>query len=128
MKTILIAEGDENVARLFSSVFRQNGWEVSLPVDGNDAVDVLRGIDPFDVMLVSSRVRGADGFELIKLVRALDHRRRMPVIMVTGTGGIETEALAAGANEVLCKPIDMYKLVAAVDKYVAGIGLQAEKA
>jgi DNA-binding response OmpR family regulator len=128
MKSILIAEGDANVAKLFVSVFQHYDWQVTSPFDANGAAEVLRGTEHFDMMLVSYKVRGSDGLELIKLVRALDHRKRMPVLMVTGTHSIETEALAAGANEVLRKPIGMYTLMAAADKYLAGTEHQANSA
>jgi DNA-binding response OmpR family regulator len=128
MKSILIAEGDPNVAKLFASVFRQSGWRVASPFDANGVLKALGGTEHFDIMLISSRVRGSDGIELIKFARSLRHRKHLRVLMVTGTGGMETEAFAAGADEVLHKPIGMDKLVAAADKHLVGVGQQAKKA
>jgi DNA-binding response OmpR family regulator len=61
-----------------------------------------------------------DGVELIKLIRALDHRKDVPIVMVTGSLGLDivTTALTAGADEVLYKPIDLAVLVATVSKCV----------
>ena len=58
-------------------------------------------------------------WKLIKLIRALDHRKDVPIVMVTGTlGGLDvvTAALTAGADDVLCKPIDLAILEATVSK------------
>ncbi len=128
MKSILIAEGDPNVAKLFTNVFRQFGWRVASPFDANGTLKALRSAEHFDIMLISSKVRGSDGIELIKAARSLEHRKHLRVLMVTGTGGMEIEAFAAGADEVLHKPIGIDMLVAAADKHLVGVGQQAKKA
>ena len=122
MKSILIAEGDPSVAKLFTNVFQQSGWRVTSPADANDTVKALGGTEHFDIMLISSRVRGSDGIELIKFARSMRHRKHLRVLMVTGTGGLETEAVTAGADEVLHKPLSMDTLVAAADKHSGGSG------
>lgn len=119
MKSLLIAEGNASVAKLFASVFEQHQWKVTSPPDANGVREALRGTEPFDIMLVSYEVRGSNGLELIKLVRALDHRRHLPVLLVTGTSGIDAEAFAAGASDVLHKPVDIYSLINAVNRQVA---------
>ena len=118
MKSILIAEGNPRVASLFTIVFADHDWKVTSFCDGKRAVEALRGSEHYDVVLVSYEVDGTNGVELTKLVRELDHRKHTPVVMVTGTSGVDVEALGAGANEVLRKPIDIYALVAAVSKYI----------
>ena len=128
MKSILIAEGDPSVAKLFASVFQQSGWHVASAADAKGTVKTLGGTEHFDVMLISSKVSGLNGIELIKFARSLRHRKYLRVLMVTGTGGMETEAFAAGADEVLHKPIGMTTLVAAADKHMGEMGQQAKKA
>jgi len=122
MKSILITEGEPIVAKLFASVFQQHGWRVTSSSDADGAVKALRGTEHFDIMLISSKVRGSDGIELIKFARSIHHRKHLRVLMVTGTGGLETEAVTAGADEVLHKPLGMDTLVAAAAKHLAGSG------
>ncbi|HXI93433.1 MAG TPA: response regulator [Blastocatellia bacterium] len=124
MKSIFIAEGTRSVARLFAAVFAHHNWKVTSVSDGIGADEALRGSEHYDVVLVSYEVPGMNGVELIKLVRALEHRKHTPVVMVTGTTGIEVEAFRAGASAVLYKPIDIYSLVAAVSKYISETGHQ----
>jgi DNA-binding response OmpR family regulator len=121
MTSILIAEGDQSVAELFAAVFARHNWKVALTAHGNHAIEALRGSECYDVVLVSYEVNGSSGVELTKLVRSLEHRKNTPVVMVTGSGEIDIEALRAGANEVLHKPIDILRLVAAVGKYISGV-------
>ena len=77
-------------------------------------------LDHYDAVVVSYRFNGMDGVELIRLVRALDHRKDMPIVMVTGTVDLDVvaAALAAGADDVLYKPVDVTIIVATVNKCV----------
>jgi len=128
MTSILIADRNEGVAELFAEllVLDHHDWKVTWYTDGKRAGEELRGSAHYDAVLVSYRFDGIDGVELIKGIRALDHRKDVPIVMVTGhfgtsltgTDGVELDALAAGADEVLHKPIDVDTLVATVSKHV----------
>jgi DNA-binding response OmpR family regulator len=126
MKSIFIAEGTRSVARLFAAVFTHHNWKVTSSNDGKSAEEALRASEHYDVVLVSYEVPGTNGVKLTKLVRALEHRKHTPVVMVTGTTGMEAEAFRAGASAVLHKPVDIYSLVAAVSKYISETGNQEE--
>jgi DNA-binding response OmpR family regulator len=118
MKSILIADGSECVAEMFAYVFARHAWNVTRYSDGRRAVEELCGRTHYDAVLVSYRFAGIDGVELIRLIRALDHRKDMPIVMVTGTVDLDVvaAALAAGADDVLYKPTDIAVLVATVSK------------
>ena len=120
MKAILIAEGYDDVADLFACLFARDGWTVTTYQDGRRAADTLKGSAHYDAVLVSTRLQGLNGVDLITQIRALDHRTHMPIVMVTGTVDvtIAASALAAGADGVLYKPADVDILVATVNKCV----------
>ena len=120
MKSILIAEGDDRVAELFTSLFARDGWTVTTCLDGQRAADALGGSAPYDAVLVSNRLHDMGGAELITRIRALDHRQAVPIVMVTGTVdcAVLADALAAGADDVLYKPVDLAILVDTVNKCV----------
>ena len=118
MKSILIADGNASVAEMFAYVFARHDWNVTRYSDGKRAGEELCGRAHYDAVLVSYRFNGMDGVELIRLIRALDHRKDVPIVMVTGSFGLDivTTSLTAGADEVLYKPIDLAVLVATVSK------------
>ena len=118
MKSILIADGNASVAEMFAYVFARHDWNVTRYSDGKRAGEELCGRTHYDAVLVSYRFAGIDGVELIRLIRALDHRKDMPIVMVTGTVDLDVvaAALAAGADDVLYKPTDVAVLVATVNK------------
>ena len=120
MKSILIAEGDELVAELFAYLFAREGWTVTLYRDGQRAADALGASASYDAVLVSNRLRDMGGVALIARIRAIDHRKDVPIVMVTGTleVAVVAGALAAGADDVLYKPVDVTILVVTVNKCV----------
>jgi DNA-binding response OmpR family regulator len=120
MKSILIADGNESVAEMFAYVFARHDWTVTKYTDGQRAGEELCGRAHYDAVLVGYRFDGINGVELIKLIRALDHRKDVPIVMVTGSVELDivAAALSAGADDVLYKPIDVAILVATVSKCV----------
>jgi CheY-like chemotaxis protein len=50
------------------------------------------------------------GLELVKLARELPHRKELPILFFS-IEDCEREAKAAGANEFLRKPHDLFKMV-----------------
>jgi DNA-binding response OmpR family regulator len=109
MKAILIAEGDDRVAELFADLFARDGWTVTMYHDGQPAADALGGRASYDAVLVTNRLHDMGGVELIRRIRALAHRHDVPIVMVTGTVdcAVLAGALAAGADDVLYKPVDV---------------------
>ena len=118
LKSILLADGHASVAEMFAYVFARHDWTATRYSDGERAGEELRGNTHYDAALVSYRFDGIDGVELIGLIRALDHRKDMPIVMVTGTVDLDVvaAALAAGAADVLYQPTVVAVLVAAVNE------------
>jgi len=120
VKSILIADGDERVAQLFAEIFAIYNWSVTWYSDGRLAGDEIGATAHYDAVLVSNRLHSMSGVELITRIRALDHRKDVPIVMVTGTvdPAVAAAALASGADDVLSKPTDVATLVATVSKCV----------
>jgi DNA-binding response OmpR family regulator len=124
MKSILIVDGDERVGQLFAEVFASGDWTATMYSDGRRAGEHLRGSAHYDAVLVGYRFEGVDGVDLIKQVRALDHRQDVPIVMVTGIVevGVMAAALTAGADDVLYKPTDVAIVVATVNECIGRRG------
>jgi CheY-like chemotaxis protein len=56
---------------------------------------------------------GLNGIELLQQARVLDHRRAIPIIVLSGTA-VEEEVMRAGADAFLRKPEDIYSVVEAI--------------
>lgn len=79
--------------------------------------------EDYDLVLLDLRMPGMDGFEVIRRVRSrADAKRTLPIIVVTADTAIDlTErCIAAGADEVLFKPVAMDALFDAIGRILAG--------
>ena len=118
MKSMLVIERSEISAKLFAGIFEKRGWEVDACCNRESAIERLAGSKPYDAILLSYRVPGANAVELVGLIRALEHRRMTAVLMMISNGETTEQAFAAGADEVLLKPVNPNALIFAVGKYV----------
>ncbi|MBY8827611.1 response regulator [Hephaestia mangrovi] len=76
----------------------------------------------FDILLVDLRMPGMDGFEAIRRIRARnDAKAKLPIIVVTAdtAADLRERCLAAGADEVLFKPVAMDSLFDAIGRQLA---------
>ena len=81
--------------------------------------------EDFDVILVDLRMPGMDGFEAIRHIRSRDDAKRdLPIIVVTADTAVDLRArcLAAGADEVLFKPVAMDALFETIGAVLADKG------
>ena len=108
---ILIADDDEFSGSLLQNALRAGGPEVFLVQNGVEALKIVdRG--RFDVLITDIDMPGKDGVALIKEIRQKEELenapRPLPIIAMSGGGDDElTNAVRAGANCALAKPIDL---------------------
>ena len=128
MAKILIVDDETDVLRMLSMLFHAQGYDVVVTDDGNEAVDLIRGPEEFDLMISDVRMIPINGIWLLSLVR--EECPSMPVIMVTAYYSKEmaVEALKMGAVDYISKPFDTQKLVDLVAKTLKAKGKSASKA
>ncbi|MDD4855856.1 MAG: response regulator, partial [Sulfuricurvum sp.] len=73
--------------------------------NGADAIGVLKSQDDIDIILLDIIMPVMGGIEMLKVIRADDSLRQLPVIILTTDETKKTEALECGANGFLMKPI-----------------------
>jgi CheY-like chemotaxis protein len=115
---VLHVEDNALVADAVNMVLQAEGWSVETCAEGTAALARLASGERFDALIVANRIPGANGIELIQQTRTLAHRRRTPIIMLSGDE-VEQAARRAGANEFLRKPGDVAKLVETVARLLA---------
>ena len=73
-------------------------------------------IGPFrpDLILLDILMPGLDGFEVCRRIKATPEGRLTPVVLITGLSATEDriKGINAGADDFLCKPIDINELLA----------------
>ncbi|MDX6531082.1 MAG: two-component system, chemotaxis family, chemotaxis protein CheY [Blastocatellia bacterium] len=124
--SILHAEDSQPIANLIGGIFSAEGWRVELSVDGDSALRKLTSDERFDLLLVDNELPGVSGLDLVKRTRKMTHRRRMPIIMLSGTD-CETEAWRAGVDAFLTKPDQVNELPSTIARLLK-IDLKPAKA
>ncbi|APZ44203.1 EAL domain-containing protein [Acidihalobacter ferrooxydans] len=104
---ILLVEDDGPSRALLARRLRRAGFEVREAVDGPSALDRLAA-HPVAAVLLDIGLPGMNGVEVLKRIRTMHSASVLPVIMVTAFDQQDwlTEALEAGANDYVTKPID----------------------
>ena len=104
MIRILIVEDEITIARLIDLNLSACGYECTCEYDGLAAADLLEQMS-FDLILLDIMLPGADGFELMDLIRPT----KTPVIFLTARGSVSdrVNGLRAGADDYLVKPFDI---------------------
>jgi len=82
------------------------------------ALRILTGDARYDVVIVDNDLPGLSGLELVRRVHKITHRRKTPLIMLSGDE-IETEAWRAGVKEFLRKPEDIERVASTVKRFAA---------
>src|SRR5512143_2351247 len=104
MARLLVVDDDEGLRSFLEAALTREGHQVTLAVDGEDA---LRQLDAagFDLVLTDLRMPGVDGLAVLQHVRA-EHPGTQ-VILLTAHGTVETavEAMRGGACDFLQKPV-----------------------
>ena len=109
---VLIVDDEPDVEWLFRQRFRKEIKEGTMTFDfaftADSALEYLKGLHPFDVVLLLSDINmpGMNGLELVKRVK--NDFPRLKVIMVTAYGDEANHmaALGYGADDFITKPVD----------------------
>jgi CheY-like chemotaxis protein len=115
---ILFAEDHEAVRLALAETLELEGWRVEVCADGHVALARLEGGTRYDILLFDDELPGVCGLELARRARALAHRRRTPLVIVSAS---EVGALArrAGADAFLRKPDGVRSVAATVARLLA---------
>jgi DNA-binding NtrC family response regulator len=115
--TILVVDDEVDTCRNLSDILTDLGYRVDVAHDGLSALELVKR-NAYDVALLDLRMPGMDGLELFHRIREL--RSGTVGIIVTAYAGTDTteRALAAGAWQVLAKPVDFSRLLAVVEQAV----------
>ncbi len=105
MSKILVVDDEVKACELLKRFLEMKGYDVIMSNSGEDAIEKVKSEKP-DALLLDIRMPGMEGTEALKRIREFD--RDVGIIMVTAVKEehIGKEALKAGADEYVTKPID----------------------
>ena len=106
---VLAVDDDRGQRTLIRDFLLSRGYEASEAADAEQTILQFRSEHP-DVVLLDYLLPGSDGLNLLGRLRELDPT--VPVVMITGHGDVElaVEAIRAGAENFVLKPISLTAL------------------
>lgn len=119
---ILYVEDDAVNRRVMQAMLSATGTEMAEAFDGQAGLEAVEAQE-FDLVLMDLRMPVMDGMTTIRHIRARDDAKaKLPIIVVTADTSptIRQDCIAAGADEVLHKPIVVKDLYALIGEVVTG--------
>jgi len=121
-KTLRVLAVDDDMInrKLIRSMLMKtdNVSEVIEAANGMDALDILKKDNSIDIVLLDIIMPIMGGIDFLKVARADDAMKGIPVIVLTTDETIRAEALNEGANDFLTKPIREKDIVSKIAKLI----------
>ena len=108
---ILLAEDEQQLARVVMTALAHEGYQVDWAKDGQQAVQLAQQT-VYNLMILDIMMPVKDGIEALKEIRASGHTNH--VIMLTAMAEVDDRVtgLDAGADDYLTKPFSLKDLLA----------------
>jgi sigma-B regulation protein RsbU (phosphoserine phosphatase) len=105
--SILVVDDDESNRESLRRRLERRGYEVSVAIDGNAALQQVAA-KAFDLIILDVMMPGINGLEVLDRLRKSYTATQLPIIMATARDQSEdvVAALDRGANDYVTKPLD----------------------
>jgi two-component system, cell cycle response regulator DivK len=119
-QTVLVVEDFEDNRFMMRRLLEMSGFRVVEAVNGLQAVELAAAERP-DIILMDLSLPMLDGLAATRRIREQEGASRVPIIAVSAhdSADFHAEALAAGCNEYVTKPIDFDRLVELLNRILA---------
>jgi CheY-like chemotaxis protein len=118
-KTILIVEDFKDTRVLLKFILEDLGYKVLEAEDGWKAVESVKKQTP-DLILMDMALPYTDGLSATRIIRQFKETSETPIIAFTASGEfIHQQAIEAGCDALLMKPLDSDKLESVLKQYLS---------
>jgi PAS domain S-box-containing protein len=112
---VLVIEDDEDSRVLLRKLLEKEGYAVTVSATGEEGLEQARTLRP-DLITLDVMMPGADGWQVLRELRADAELGSVPVVMITMLGD-ERMAYTLGADDFITKPVDKDVLGRLLAKY-----------
>ncbi len=116
---MLVVDDDEPIRTVVADVLNDEGYDVSLAVDGSEALTSCRESCP-DLILLDLNMPGVDGRQFLAAYRR-DEGRHAPVVIFSAVQSAFRVAADVAADGFLSKPFLIADLAATVRRHLAPV-------
>src|SRR5262245_17226644 len=114
---ILVVDDDVDTCHNLRDILADMGYRVDVAHDGPSALELVRRY-AYDVALLDLKMPGMDGVTLYREVKKLRSDTVAIIVTAYAGGNAAEEALAAGAWQLMPKPVDLSRLLPLVEQAI----------
>lgn len=120
MSRVLLADDSPQALRLAEQILKTQGLEVVSVTDGAVAMRRLSDVKP-DILITDVYLPTRNGFDLARFMKSEAEFRDIPIIFAAAPIDEfnETDAMNAGADQIIRKPFEASALLGAVEKLIS---------
>ena len=107
MKTVLVADDEVSIRRLYQRELKREGYNVVFANNGQEAIQRARESIP-DLVIMDIRMPGMDGLEAMG--RILEENNQVPVVINTAYSAYKDSFLSWCADAYVTKSSDLTEL------------------
>jgi CheY-like chemotaxis protein len=113
---LLLVEDNEMNRDMLSRRLTRRGFQVSMAVDGLEALDKARELLP-RLILMDLSLPELDGWEVTRRLKADEATQHIPIIALTAHAmqGDRDRAMEAGCDDYDTKPVDLKRLLGKIE-------------
>lgn len=113
--TVMVVDDNPLNLSLMEAMLVPAGYSVTLYDSGEKCIEAVPRDAP-DIILLDARMPKLDGYQVVRQLKSDEATRRIPVVMVTSLVEVASrvEAIEAGADALLSKPVATVELLARI--------------
>ena len=120
-KRVLIADDDARNIFALTVALERKGVLVTPAETGFAALEILKGAEKFDLVLMDIMMPEMDGYETMRAIRKIEKFKDLPIIALTAKAmvGDREKCLEAGASDYLSKPVNIEQLASVMSVWLS---------
>ena len=109
--TVLVVDDHEDLREMLRYMVERLGYRVVEAENGREAIEIVRHKCP-DLILMDLSMPVMDGLAATRLLRTTKEACHVPIVAISANRREQSQAdaLAAGCNEYLTKPVNFHQL------------------
>jgi DNA-binding response OmpR family regulator len=116
MKNLLVVDDDRSVCSSLQKLLQAEGFEVFAAWDGAEAIRLFRTHD-IDLVVLDINLGTDNGWDVFQAM--VEMKPSVPTVVITAEWGQRDRAVAAGAEVLIEKPIDVPSFLRVIDGLLA---------
>lgn len=116
---VLVVDDEDGIRKLIALALRRADLDVLEAKSGRAALEIVQ-TETVGLVILDMTMPGLSGTDVVRALRARSETATLPILLMTGSGDEDSvlEALDAGADDFVPKPVRLDELVARVNAHL----------